>query len=309
MTFEEASIRFLEYLKAELNSSDQTVRAYKNDLEQLSDFLKKRAVAATADIKNLTLRDLRAFLVNLVSSLEPSSASRKVACIKSLFKFLYKRGHVEKNPASLLVAPRVPRRLPYPLSQLEADKFVESSDSGESPKSKLLLARDRAIAEVLYGSGLRAQELCGLNRQDIDLAIGIIKVRGKGNKERLVPLTPLAIESLKTYFALRDTDFEQKKNPACFLNHRKKRLSPRGLALIVNRISLKAELYRSLSPHALRHSFATHMLEDGANLRTIQELLGHSSLATTEKYTDVSLSHLMKVYLRAHPRSGKNKQD
>lgn len=309
MTVDEASKKFLDYLVGELSASDQTVRAYKKDLEQLSDFLKQRAQNVADNIESLTLRELRAFAVTLTSSHEASSVSRKVASIKSFFKFLLKRGYIRKNPASLLVAPKVPKKLPYPLSQSEAEQFVESSDIKNPPKSKILLARDRAIAEVLYGSGLRASEICGLNRADVDLKSGILKVRGKGNKERLVPLTEPAQEALKIYFALCNIGSGQKDKEAVFLNHSKKRLTTRGLAKIVNRISLKSEIHKSPSPHALRHSFATHMLEGGADLRTIQELLGHSSLATTEKYTKVSLAHLKKVYLRAHPRSGKNKRD
>lgn len=308
MTFDEAQKKFLDYLAGELSASDQTVRAYKKDLEQLANFLKQRELTATNDIENLTLKELRAFVVSLTGSHEPSSVSRKVASIKSFFKFLLKRGYIKKNPASLLVAPKVPKKLPYPLSQSEAEQFVESAGIKQPPKQELLLARDKAIAEVLYGSGLRASEVCGLNQDDIDLNSGIIRVRGKGKKERLVPLTDLAKEALKRYLSLLEFATKRGDKQALFLNHIGKRLTTRGLAKIVNRISLKSEIHKNPSPHALRHSFATHMLEEGADLRTIQELLGHSSLATTEKYTKVSLAHLKDVYLRAHPRSGKNKQ-
>jgi len=307
MRLDEAVRKFLDYLEAERNASEKTIRSYGKDLNQLMEFVRSRSSTAFDNVNGLSLPDLKAFVVGLLSTLEPSSVSRKVACIKSFFKFLHKRGYISKNPASLLAAPKVPKKLPYPMSRSEAERFVESSDSGERPRKEVLRVRDRAIAEVLYGSGLRAAELCGLNRTDVDLDRGIARVRGKGDKERLVPLTELAVDELRRYFALRDADPKLRGEPACFVNNRGGRLSVRGLALIVDRIALKAEIYKSQSPHALRHSFATHMLESGANLRTIQELLGHASLATTEKYTKVSTSHLKDVYLRAHPRSGKNK--
>ena len=222
--------------------------------------------------------------------------SRALACLRSFFRFLYREGIVETNPARLVPNPKKGRPLPEFLSVEEAFDLVESPDG-----VGFRAARDRAALELLYGSGLRISELTNLRVDDIDLREGLLRVKGKGSKERLVPIGSKAREALKDYLVERA--LLRSSSPYLFLNPKGRRMTERGLREVVYRQARKAGLAGRVSPHTLRHSFATHLLQSGADIRDIQELLGHSSISATQVYTHLDLGHLMDVYDRAHPLS------
>ncbi len=294
---------FLEYLQVERDLSPATVRAYASDLRQFTSFLHARAGKETAgklDLSLVDLRSVRAFLGHLSSQgLEPSSLSRKLACLRSFFRFLNREGKMAGNPAKTLPTPTAPKKLPSILTVDETFRLLDGA--GTSPKSRL---RDRALLELLYSSGLRVGELVGLDLEDLDLEDGMVRVRGKGRKERLVPVGAKAGLALRRY-----TVEERRAAPsepyALFLNLRGTRLSARSVHRFLSALSRRQENVGRISPHALRHSFATHLLSGGADLRAIQEMLGHRSLSTTQRYTQVDLDRLSRVYDEAHPRSRK----
>jgi len=228
----------------------------------------------------------------------PPSVARKIAAVKTFFRYLHHRGLIDKDPASDLASPKVRRPLPTFLGVDAAREVMESSD-GHEPAGK----RDRAVLEVLYGSGLRVSELANLDLGDVDLKQGSVRVVGKGNKERVVPLGRAAIAALEAYLEVR-TSLPKRASAhpkALFLSARGARFGVRQVPLLVHRQGALGAGRGDLHPHALRHTCATHMLEGGADLRAIQEMLGHASLATTQRYTHVSLDQLMKVYDGAHP--------
>ena len=285
---------FIQYLKSERNASAHTVEAYSRDLEQFSSFILKR-IDPSLTIDQITHLHIRRYLASLHRELTKSSAGRKLASIRSLFRFLLRRGMIEKNPAELVSTPKREKKLPFHLNIDEVTTLVEAPKLPEE-----LPARDRAILETLYSSGLRVSELTGLDVRGIDLASGSVRVFGKGGKERLVPLGSRAVKALEEYLEMRG-------NPGIdaplFTNARGGRLTRRSVARIVDRYMLHLETMKKASPHTLRHTFATHLLEGGADLRSIQEMLGHSSLSTTQKYTHVSIDRLLEVYDKAHPKA------
>lgn len=285
---------FIQYLTSERSSSPHTVEAYRRDLDQFADFI-HREVDSSLTIHELTHLHIRRYLAHLHKGLEKSSIGRKLASIRSLFRFLLRRGMIAKNPAELVSTPKKEKKLPYHLTVDEAQILVEAPGGPD-----LLMLRDRAILETLYSCGLRVSELTGLNVGGADLAAESVRVVGKGNKERLVPLGRKAVAALKDYLQARS-------NPSCdaplFTNSRGGRLNRRSIARIVDRYMLHQTTMKKASPHTLRHTFATHLLEGGADLRAIQELLGHSSLSTTQKYTHVTIDRLLEVYDKAHPKA------
>jgi integrase/recombinase XerC len=281
-------------LKGEQGVSPHTLRAYRKDLNEFFLFLEKKP----KDIDNLDIRSFLAFLYH--KKLSKSSISRKLATIRSFFKFLHREGYVKKNPAKLVTSPRVPKSLPKFLTVDETFALMEAPQ-GESFKS----SRDRAILELLYSSGLRVSELTSLDLSDLDMKESFIRVRGKGRKERIVPIGSKAMEAIQNYLPERVS--LKKKSSALFLNNRGGRLTQRSISRILLHYSRMVNLKGDLSPHTLRHTFATHLLHEGADLRSIQELLGHASLSTTQKYTHVDIGHLTEVYDRAHPMA-KNKK-
>ncbi len=307
---------YLTYLKAERDASAHTLRNYRVDLLQFLAYLQERgggkAGPTPAAVDHLAIRG---FLARLHGAhLAKASLARKLATLRSFFRFLCRQGHLSANPATLVQAPRVPVRVTPHLSvdetfQLLAAPAAASKRSGAGiPAAGWLAARDRAILELFYASGLRVSELVGLNRLDVDFQEGLVRVRGKGRKERIVPVGRKALEALVAYLANRSdlpakgvTD--SKEADAMFLNHRGGRLTARSVSQIVLRYLLRSGLGKKITPHGLRHSFATHLLDAGADLRAIQELLGHSRLSTTQRYTHVSLDKVMEVYDRAHPRA------
>jgi integrase/recombinase XerC len=282
---------FLRYLAAERGASAHTLRSYAADLAELQTFLRGARVPGLAAADARVLRGYLAWLHG--RGLAKSSIARKLASVRSCYRFLARRELVAANPARQLASPRLPRRLP---SVLPKD---ESKDLLDAPSEDTLAGRrDRALLELLYASGLRVAECCGLDLEDLDRRHGTVRVMGKGSKERVVPVGEIALEALDAYLDRRGGG-----NGPLFRNARGTRLSTRSVHSIVRRRARAAGLARRVTPHTLRHTFATHLLGEGADLRFIQELLGHSRLSTTQRYTHVSPEHLMKVYDAAHPRA------
>jgi len=280
--------KFITYLDVEKNYSGHTLLNYKLDLIEFCRFLDAQS------IENVDYLFLRRFLSHLRSmELKPRSLSRKLSSLRSFFKFLHREGHIKENPAVLLMSPKLDKPLPKFLTEEEIDRFIEA------PKTDTDLGRrDRAILETLYSTGIRVSELAGLNIEHVDLIGNIAKVRGKGKKERLVPIGNKAIESIQDYLQRR-----KHKSQVLFLNKNGTRLSTRGIFNITGKYIKLVSLTKKASPHVLRHSFATHLLNRGADLRSVQELLGHVNLSTTQIYTHVTTDRLRKVYDQAHPRA------
>ncbi|MDD2897882.1 MAG: tyrosine recombinase XerC [Desulfuromonadaceae bacterium] len=286
--------QFNDYLRTERDVSPHTLAAYCSDLAQLLAFVisEKGENAAALDVDHLLLRR---YLAGLSKTTKKSSVGRKLAAIRSFFRFLVRRGVIAKNPAELIATPKKELRLPFHLDIDQATTLMESADN-----QLKYAARDRAILELLYSSGLRVSELTGLDIGELDLSSGMVRVTGKGGKERIVPVGSRAIEALQEY--LRQRCDLQAGGPV-FLNSRGERINRRSVARIVDSHVMQIAAFKRISPHTLRHTFATHMLEGGADLRAIQELLGHASLSTTQKYTHVSIDRLMEVYDKAHPKA------
>ncbi len=280
--------KFLKYLEIERAASSHTLRAYRKDLEEFSKFVNIKP-------EDVELADVRGFIAEQIKSgLNKTSVSRRLASIRSFFKFLYREGYKRTNPAKLVSKPKLPKLLPRFLSVDDAFALVESPAG-----TGFLPARDRAILELLYSSGLRVSEISSLNIDDINTKEGFLKVKGKGRKERMVPVGSKAIDAIKSYMVERIA--LKSKDRFLFLNRTGKGLSDRGVRRLVVKYARMTGISGKIGPHALRHTFATHLLQGGADLRVIQELLGHSSLSTTQKYTHLDVTHLIDVYDKAHP--------
>ena len=282
---------FLRYLDLQRGASRHTLRGYATDLAEFRAFLSRESIGDLADADP---RAIRAWLTQLhEKKLAKSSIARKLATVRSCFRYLARLGVVEFNPARQVRSPRLPKRLPSFLPKDESkgllDARAERSEAG---------LRDHALLELLYATGLRVAECCGLDLDDVDRRRGAVRVMGKGGKERVVPAGDAALEALDAWLSLRGEE-----SGALFTNSRGGRLGTRSVHRIVKRRARAAGIDRRVTPHTLRHTFATHMLGEGADLRLIQELLGHSRLTTTQRYTHVSPEHLMKVYDSAHPRA------
>jgi integrase/recombinase XerC len=299
--------RFLDYLRVERNASRHTLRSYGADLEQFRNFLlsselhvdRKSGDVAVEKIDHLAIR---AYLSHLYRGHRKSSLARKLAAQRSFFKYLVEEGLLAQSPAEIVATPKQERPLPTFLPVDEVFSLLETPD-----RSTTWGARDRAILETLYSCGIRVSELVGLTDGDIDFTLGILKVYGKGQKERIVPIGEKALTVIREYLPQRDEMMARLHAPGpkapLFINRRGGRLTTRSVARILQKHILRCGLLRKVSPHALRHSFATHLLDAGADLRGIQEMLGHVSLSTTQRYTHVSVDKLMEVYDRAHPRA------
>ncbi len=303
MQIKEGFQQFLEYLKVEKHFSNCTFRSYRSDLIQFIDFLETKC--SVFDIENVNFGHIRIFIGSLMrGGFKKSSTERKLAAIKSFFSFLTKRSYIKNNPAKLVKSPRKEKKVPSFLSQSEAEGLMDLP-SGDKP----IYIRNKAILELLYGTGIRASELCQLDVGSINIPRGTVIVKGKGGKERILPLGEMVLLALETYMKARKKLNKDREEKALFLNKNGGRLSTRSLQRIVNSyIKQVANLTRS-SPHTLRHTFATHLLERGADIRSVQELLGHSSLSTTQIYTHITVNRLKKVYMKAHPRAQKNHLD
>jgi integrase/recombinase XerC len=304
--------KYLEYLRFQRNASPHTLRNYESDLRQLQAFLttapggEQRPAPELDQIDNLTIRE---FLGSLYEkSNKKSSAARKLAAIRSFMKFLSAREAIQGNPAKTVASPKQEIRLPDFMTIDTVTELVEAPDVGTDAGK-----RDRAILELLYAAGLRVSELVGLNLGDVSLGEGLVRVVGKGRKERIVPFGSRAAEALSAYFQVRATQIKSAKTAggkekkaaaeAVFINRRGGRLTTRSIGYILDSHMARLAERLRVHPHTLRHTFATHMLNAGADLRTIQELLGHESLSTTQKYTHVSVEKLVQVYQSCHPRA------
>lgn len=289
--------RYIEELKR-MAASSHTVDAYAADLRQFLEFLSPPELEPPlpAAIDVLVLREWMAGLYR--DELTAVTIRRKLAAVRGLFRFLLREGVVTVNVARLMRTPKAPQKLPEVMTAEQVNTLIDGV--GSERIERPFPARDRAIFELLYGCGLRISELAGLDLDDIDRSQGWLRVRGKGRKERMVPLPGKAAEALERYLGERAVVRSER---AVFLNHRRGRLTDRGMRGIVKLYATLLAGDPSIHPHSFRHAYATHLLADGADLRAIQELLGHSRLSTTQKYTQVSLTDLMAVYDKAHPKA------
>jgi integrase/recombinase XerC len=309
--------RFLAYLQIVRNASPHTLRSYRNDLSQFREYLSPPG-APEVPLHEIDHRMIREFLGHLHDRhLQKRSLARKLASLRSLFKFCAREGLVRDNPARLVATPKLPTRIPAVLSAEEMNMFLDHLASGKAleparrsksgSETVLMLQRDRAILELLYASGLRVSELTGLDLNDIDRKEQMLRVLGKGNKERIVPYGAKAEQALVAYEPIRAKLLHQAggrgQAQAVFLNGDGRRLGPRSVGRIVKKYVRLVNVNWDMHPHSLRHAFATHLLADGADLRAIQELLGHASLSTTQRYTHASIRQLMEVYDKAHPHA------
>ena len=298
---------FLEALATEKGYSDHTLRAYSNDLEAFFSFVAESHTSAqghqkrkwAVSPKQIDGIIIRGYLGFLHRQNKKTTIARKLSALRSFFKFLVKRGVISENPAELILTPKQDKTIPTYLSVDEMFRLLDSIQT-----DTLLGLRNRAIFETLYSSGIRVSELAGLNFSDVDFSSDIIRVLGKGNKQRIIPIGQKALMTISAYREQldRQVDCEVRKDGALFLNRYNKRLTSRSIARILRKLVDAVGLLTPVSPHALRHSFATHMLDSGADLRVVQELLGHKSLSSTQKYTHVSIDRLMETYDKAHPR-------
>ncbi len=287
---------FLRYLRTEKGVSEHTLRAYRKDLDI---FLHQSSVKA---IKDTDVLDIRGFVASQVSrGLNKSTVSRRLSSLKSFFNYLCREGIMDRNPAKTVPSPKLPQKSPVFLSVDDAFGLVERPDGMD-----FISVRNRAVLELLYSSGIRVGEMSSLDIDDLDIQEGIMMVRGKGRKERLVPIGSTALNAMKSYIIERH--LIRKKEKALFINRSGKRLTERTLRRVVVKYAREFGIHGKIGPHTLRHTFATHLLQDGADLRVIQELLGHESLSTTQKYTHLDIRHLIDVYDSAHPLSEKKKK-
>lgn len=327
--------KYLTYLRAVRNSSPHTVLNYGKDLQQFAAYLAPpgEKIPALAKISHQIIREYIGHLHS--QGLQKSSIARKLASLRSFFKYCVREGMLKENPARLVPTPKLPKRIPSVLSAEEMNGFLNQLSAPEKPvdarllpqvasetgpgkrstpgEEGLLLKRDRALLELLYAAGLRVSELTGLNLVDMDRQEKMLRVRGKGDKERIVPYGGKAQEALEAYWPVREQLLLQsgpgrrRRGPAhteaIFLNYAGRRLTQRSVGRIVKKYVRLANMNWDLHPHSMRHAFATHLLADGADLRAIQELLGHQSLSTTQKYTHASIRQLMDIYDKAHPHA------
>jgi tyrosine recombinase XerC len=287
---------FIDYLRFEKHASPHTIDAYQRNLLQFSYFLREMGVPFSR-VDNMIIRSYLAFLYR--KGEKKSTTARKLAAVRSFFQFCLQKKWVKDNPAKVVATPKQERRVPSFLSEEEMAGLLDLPEA-----QKPLDYRDKALLELLYATGLRVSELVGLDLDDIHFEERLVRVRGKGKKERLVPFGRTAQAGLNSYLPQRARIAKfQGDEAAVFLNYRGQRLSARSVQRIVRLYLHKTALKRDISPHSLRHSFASHLLSRGADLRAIQELLGHASLATTQKYTHLDLKHLIEVHKKTHPRS------
>lgn len=286
-------VRYLRYLETERNASRHTLVNYALDLQQFLEFLQHPRLS------DVTALEIRRFVAHLsTANLARRSIMRKLSCVRSFFRYLCREGTLEHNPAAAIPTPRLEKRLPSFLDEQQIVKLL-----GTPAGRKWQITRDRAILETLYSTGMRVSELAGLNREDVDEISGTAVVRGKGKKERLCPIGNTALKAMGAYLARRPQDKRLREPRAVFVSQKGTRLTVRQIDRLLAAYVRQAGLPAAISPHSLRHSFATHLLDRGADLRSVQELLGHASLSTTQIYTHVTAQRLQKVYDQAHPRA------
>ena len=296
--------KFLEHLRYERSLSVHTLRNYASDLDQFKEYLfkiEKRSDIPVAEIDRLTIRE---WMAGLHNDHKKTSIARKLASLRTFFQFLVREGVLETNPAKLVATPRIERKLPNHLSMEDAVRFIETPDTNTD-----LGRRDRAIIEFLYATGIRVGELVSINLQDIDFREKLVRVTGKRRKQRIVPFGEPALQALMHYLEetrpvfLNNCPAADRDNNAVFLNYQGTRITTRSVGRMIDKYIKQCADIHNISPHSLRHSFATHLLDGGADLRDIQELLGHARLSTTQIYTQVSMEKMIEVYDRAHPKA------
>ncbi|KJR46831.1 Tyrosine recombinase XerC [Desulfosporosinus sp. I2] len=295
MLVDEALSLFVGYQHSQ-NRSEHTVVAYQTDLGQFFRFAAqdKGIEPEKLTVDRIDVYNVRSFLGVLAEhGLARKSMARKLAALRSFFKFLCRKEILKINPVQRVASPKLGRKLPHFLYLDQVEGLLRAADC-----SNLLGCRDQVILELLYGSGLRVSELIGLNRENLDLDSGLIRVLGKGSKERIVPVTNYAIQAIKVYLGMREDH-----NGALLLNYQGTRLSDRSIRRILDKLVSKISLEQHVNPHMLRHSFATHLLDGGADLRSVQELLGHQKLSSTQIYTHLTRERLKEVFTQAHPRA------
>ena len=294
--------RFLSYMAVERGASRNTLSAYRSDARQLCEFLDDSSgdEAVAIDWRSVGAKDVTEYLLHLRSKeYSDTTLARKAASTRSFFGFLFHEGVIDEDPTDNMSAPKVGRSLPKALSLEEVDALLDTPDD-PSPEA----LRDRAMLEVLYASGIRVSELVSMDIDDVDLEQGYVRCFGKGSKERLVPVHPGAVEALGGYIEHgRPHLYSKRSDRALFLNRRGARLTRQGFWTILKGAAARAGITKSVSPHTLRHSFATHLLRGGAPLRHVQELLGHSSITTTQVYTHLTSEHVRAEYQKSHPRA------
>ena len=301
-TFKEHARLFLDWLEAEKGYSLNTVDSYHRDLFEFNEF-----TGTNVSIADIDPGTIRSYIYSLSTRNKSNTVARKLSALRSFFRFLQRRDVLKTNPATAVAMPKLGKHIPVFLSVDEVYSLLDAPNEQDS-----FYSRDRAILEWLYSTGMRVAELASLDLDRVDLSDGLVRVVGKGNKERLVPVGKMALEAFVDYLADRErvvlncrSQGREAAKTAVFLNQRGGRLTTRSIERLVDMYARRAGIMVRVSPHALRHSFATHMLEMGADLRSVQELLGHVSLSTTQKYTHLNVDHLMAVYDRAHPMARK----
>jgi integrase/recombinase XerC len=292
MTAQKSIERFMAFLR-QLNASPHTIKAYRGDLGTFSAYVTQR------DLKTIDHVAIRGFLSYLYDKgLGKTSVARSLAAVRSLYRWLAQEGLVEQNPAALVSTPKLPKKLPRVPTIEEMNVVLE----GKMPEVASFPQRDLLLFELLYGCGIRNSELVGINLEDIRLSNEAILIRGKGKKERYVPFGDSVKSALAGYLPLRQ-QILKKNSPALLINQRGGRLTTRSVGRIIKKVAVAKGLSPDVHPHTLRHAFGTHMLEEGADLRAIQEMLGHERLSTTQRYTQLSMKHVMQVYDQTHPRA------
>lgn len=295
---------FLRHIEGERNYSPHTLAAYEDDLRQFNEFLQRHYSDSAFSLSAIDRITVRLFLHDLVDQgFSRRSIARKLACLKSFFRYLKRSKKLDVNPAAAIVAPRPEKRLPTVLSESEAEALMQQPDC-TTPEG----TRDRAMLELFYGAGIRLSELIGLDWHDINFDDGTIRVTGKGSKQRIIPLGRSASAALKAYAKKRAAVLlpgmhDQTAGRAVFITRRGKRLQPKNVNVLLNTYIARVSESTKKSPHVLRHSFATHLLDRGADIRAVKELLGHESLSTTQVYTHVGVERLKKIYAQAHPKA------
>ncbi len=298
---------FLVYLRLERNASNNTILGYSRDLEGFRAFLSDLYISEGYDgikaLSEISINEIRAYVASLYKQNSRATIARKLSALRSFFRYLNKKGVIDSNIAELINNPKMKKPLPKAMTVDEVFTLLEP-EPGIDPLS----LRNRAILELLYSTGIRVGELVGLDIEDVDMTSRVVRVLGKGRKERLVPVGDKALSALREYITCaRDTLLKSgdRATKALFLNARGGRLTERGVEYIIDYHRKERGFKKTITPHSFRHSFATHLLDSGADLRSIQEMLGHSSLSTTQRYTKVSIDRLMEVYDKAHPRAKK----
>jgi len=298
--------RYVNYLRYERNASPHTVRNYRSDLLQFRDYLAEGRATTVVDVRSVDALRIRGFLGALFEKQEKkSSIARKLSAVRAFFKFLRREGVLAENPSTVVSTPKQDKTLPRIMTEEEMNTFLdrvaEATKNGDPA-----MRRDRALLELLYASGLRVSELTGLDLRSVNFGDGMLLVRGKGRKERIVPFGSKAKQALEEYLPIRERILQERKKSgqqALFLNVWGERLTTRSIDRLVKKYVRDYGPAVKVSPHSLRHAFASHLLTEGADLRAIQEMLGHASLSTTQKYTQVSIKQLIEVYDKTHPKA------